>query len=72
VSVIVAQSTELGCGLQSVAYRQHQSVKNLIRKMMSLGHLPLQVVRMTFNLLYSSGTVARLMRRFPSLRDFIN
>lgn len=56
----------------SVAYRQHQSVKNLIRKMMSLGYLPLQVVRMTFNLIYSSGTVARLMRRFPSLRDFIS
>ena len=56
----------------SVAYRQHQSVKNLIREMMSLGYLTLQVVRMTFNLIYSSGTVARLIRRFQSLRNFIS
>lgn len=55
----------------TTAYRRHKSVKNIVRKIMSLGYLPAAVVRMTFNLIYSSRSVARLLINVPGLRDFI-
>lgn len=56
----------------TTAYRQQRSVKNLIRKVMSLGYLPLAIVRLTFNLIYISRSIARLMRNVPRLREFVN
>lgn len=56
----------------AVAYRQDMSLKKVIRKLMSIGYLPLAIVRNTFNLIYNSQTIRRLSRRHPRLRDFIN
>lgn len=53
-------------------YRQNRSVKKVIRKIMSLGYLPTAVVRMKFNLIFVSRSVARLMVNVPGLRDFID
>jgi hypothetical protein len=59
---------ELG---MTTVYRQNRSVKKVIRKVMSLGYLPTAVVRMTFNLIYTSRSMSRLMNTVPALRDFI-
>lgn len=56
----------------SVLYRQNSSVKKVVRKIMSLAFLPLAIVRMTFNLIYTSRSIARLFRNHPSLREFVN
>jgi MULE transposase domain len=50
---------------------QNRSVKKVIRKVMSLGYLPTALVRMTFNLIYNSRSISRLMNTVPALRDFI-
>lgn len=55
----------------TIAYRQNRSVKKVIRKIMSLGYLPAAVVRMTFNLIYSSRSVSHLLNTVPALREFI-
>ena len=56
----------------SVVYRQVRSVKNVVRKIMSLAFLPTAIVRMTFNLIYRSRSVARLFTNYPSLREFVD
>jgi hypothetical protein len=57
-------------GLTS-AYRRNRSVRNIIKKIMSLGYIPTAIVRNTFNLIHSSQTVARLCAQVPGLTDFI-
>jgi MULE transposase domain len=56
----------------TTAYRQNRSVKKVIRKLMSIGYLPLAVVRNTFNMIDTSQTIRRLIIRHPRLRDFID
>lgn len=56
----------------SAVYRQNRSVKNVVRKIMSLAFLPTAIVRMTFNMIFRSRSVARLFLNYPSLRDFVN
>ena len=53
-------------------YRRHRQVRTFLRKFMSMGYLPLAVVRQNFRLLYNSNTVRRLVRRVPLLRQFIS
>ncbi|KAL8621655.1 hypothetical protein ACOMHN_024626 [Nucella lapillus] len=47
-------------------------VKHLVRKLMSLGHLPLALVQINFNILCNAQTTRRLVNDFPGLRDLIN
>lgn len=56
----------------TTAYRRQRSVKNIIRRVMSLGYVPTALVRLTFNLIYSSRSAARLMRNVPGLQQFVD
>ncbi|KAL8614876.1 hypothetical protein ACOMHN_042834 [Nucella lapillus] len=55
----------------SAPYRQNQQLKTLLRKIMALGYLPLQLLRMNFTQLFNARRTTRLMNRFPALQDFL-
>lgn len=52
-------------------YRQNDNLRKCIRKVMSVGYLPLLLVRQNFNTLRQSRRTRRLVRRFPALADFL-
>ncbi|CAB4024197.1 Hypothetical predicted protein [Paramuricea clavata] len=54
------------------AYRNHERVKKLIRKVMSIGFLPTAIVRNNFALLRTENRTRRLFRRYPGLVEFFN
>ena len=56
----------------SVVYRQDRCVKKVVRKIMTLAFLPTAIVRMTFNMIFRSRSIARLFIKYPSLRDVVN
>ena len=58
-------------GLANV-YRRRRRVRKIIRKFMSIGHLPIPLVRQNFNLLARHRRTRRLVNRYPSLADFID
>lgn len=55
----------------SVAYRRHARFKKCIRRFLSMGYLPVAVVRQNFQQFCASRGTQRLIRRYPELRDFI-
>ncbi|GFN83399.1 flywch-type Zinc finger-containing protein 1 [Plakobranchus ocellatus] len=55
----------------SVAYLTHARFKKCIRRFLSMGYLPVAVVRQNFQQFCASRERQRLIRRYPELRDFI-
>lgn len=55
----------------SQAYRQDQGFKAAIAKFMSMGFLPLQLVRNNFTMFSTSRSIVRLSRQYPALNQFI-
>lgn len=56
----------------SVGYRDDVSLQGFLRKILALGYLPLQLVAMNFNLIRAGEEAVRLIRRYPSLRNFLD
>lgn len=56
----------------TVPFRDNPMVKRLVRKLMSLGHLPLALVRINFNILCNAQATRELVNDFPGLHDLIN
>lgn len=56
----------------TMEYRNNDRVKEFLQKLMSLGYLPLPLVRQNFHLFITSRRSVRLMDRYPALREFIN
>ena len=54
------------------AYRNNRLLKKCVKNIMSLGFLPLAVVRLNFNALSVSRRTRRLFNRFPALREFFD
>jgi hypothetical protein len=54
------------------AYGRDTSVKKLLRKFLSFGYIPLPLIRIIFNLLFTSRTVRRLMTNNPGITQFVN
>jgi len=52
-------------------YRRDRRLQKAIRKVMAIGFLPVLLVRQNFTLLRNSRTVQRLIRRYPSLDDWL-
>ena len=57
-------------GLANV-YRRRRRVRKLLRKLMSIGHLPVALVRQNFTLLTRARSTRRLINRYPAIDDFI-
>ena len=58
---------ELGLAIQ---YRQTTEVQKFVRRVMSLGYLPVAVVRHNYRQLCSSRRTLRLFRRYPDMHTF--
>ena len=52
-------------------YRRRPRARNLIRKIMAIGFLPVPLVTQNFNMLTGDRATVRLINRYHSLRDFI-
>ena len=52
-------------------YCQRHHVKSFLRKLLALGHLPLQLVRQNFNMLLQSQRTSRLLCRYPEPQNFV-
>jgi hypothetical protein len=55
----------------STAYKEDAEFKAVIAKFMSIGFLPLQLVRNNFAMLSTSRPVVRLTRQYPDLNRFL-
>ena len=55
----------------SGTYRRHERVRKCIRRFLSMGYLPLALVRQNFNQLCAERGTQRLIRRYAALQDFI-
>lgn len=55
----------------SAPYQQNQRLKEVIRKVMAIGYLPLAVVHMNFTALVGARRTQRLTARYPQLADFL-
>lgn len=53
------------------AFREDPRLKEVVRKVMALGHLPLQLVRNNFELLAQQRRTRRAQRDSPELQDFL-
>ena len=53
-------------------YRNDDRLQSVIRKVMSLGFLPVPLVRNNFRLIQHARSTRRLIRRYPALRDFFD
>ena len=53
-------------------YRQNRRLKKTIRKVITIGYLPMALVRQTFLLLITSRRTRRLQCQFPELLHFFN
>lgn len=51
-------------------YRQNHHLRRCIRKVMSLGYLPIPILRMNFDLLRTARRTGNLINRYPALMDF--
>ena len=52
-------------------YRRRRCLRNVIRKFMAIGYLPVALVRQNFNMLSRDRATRRLVNRYPQLGDFI-
>ena len=52
-------------------YRHDERLQTLLRKVIALGFLPIALVRNNFTLLRHARDTVRLIRRYPSLIDFL-
>ncbi|KAL8623791.1 hypothetical protein ACOMHN_054097 [Nucella lapillus] len=55
----------------SAPYQQNQRLKEVIRKVMAIGYLPLAVVYINFTALVGARRIQRLTARYPQLADFL-
>jgi len=53
------------------AYIRRRRVRQLLRKIMALGHLPVAIVRQNFFVLANERRTRRLIDRYPAIRDFL-
>ncbi|XP_074655654.1 uncharacterized protein LOC141909168 [Tubulanus polymorphus] len=53
------------------AYRQDNRLRKIVRKVMSLGFLPVAIVRNNFRLLLNRNSTRRAIRQYPTLDDFL-
>ncbi|XP_063599694.1 uncharacterized protein LOC134776006 [Penaeus indicus] len=51
-------------------YRLNRHLRRCIRKVMSLGYLPMPILQMNFNLLRNARRTRNLINRYPALMDF--
>ena len=56
----------------SVPYRHNKRLREVLQKVMALGYLPQQVMRMNFNNLTEERRTRRLINQYPALLDFFN
>ncbi|XP_064648761.1 uncharacterized protein LOC135500972 [Lineus longissimus] len=54
----------------AVPYRRNRRLRKCIRKVMSLGYLPMPIMQMNFNLLRTARRTTNLINRYPALMDF--
>lgn len=52
-------------------YTRHERVRRFVRKVMSIGYLPLPTVRYNFQLLIRARATVRLINRYDGIRAFI-
>ena len=55
----------------SDTYKENVQFKRCIRRFLSMGFLPLAIVRQNFHQFAAEHSTQRLVRRYPGLRDFI-
>ena len=53
-------------------YRENRLLKRNLRKVMSIGYLPIQLLRMNFNRLMLSRETRELINQYPALQEFYN
>lgn len=53
-------------------YRRDRQLQQAVRKVMAIGFLPLLLTRQNFALLRHGRSIRRLLRRYPSLDDWLN
>lgn len=56
----------------ATAYKRSKTFGNFAKQLMALAYLPTALVRQNFQLLHTSNTIRRMIRRFPAAERLIN